>query len=554
MTTVTTLKLQDLKPSATNVREYDSTQIDQLAKSIDNVGVLQSLLVTPNGKGYEVVAGGRRLAALRKLKFKGDVPVQIVEGDNLVEASLSENLYRRPLEDHEIWRAIVAMNNDKAPTVKEARAIAKRMHFTADEVRQAGALAKCHPDLVQLYIDNQIQRGVLEAITVLPDQEDQLKLIEDLKAEKDGYFPAAYEVRRAVGFADYQVENKIEYLGGVAAAQKLGVKLTTDLFSDKVIVHNPTVLNAQYYQAVFKADEAKAKRIGNVMPLTVDEIEADGSLWEQTYVSKSYATEQDEERADEIAKTLREARWAKEGDDDWLSDDQFQALADEKDALEMVYEFDEGRKYGLHNGTFYIAAEQTEAQDEAAPRKETVVSLSTRAIDELRHARQTQMRRTIMTAARDTHTEALRAAFVLGRMIAHNHDPIKYSTHEVYCEDVPEAQWQTIKDPNAAWKLLTDMDEEARAKSIANVWTAMFTAQLEPSFATGLASELEEVPYILDDHEFSRYHKKELLKPIAEEMGIDAGVIDANTLKDCRKMLQEKATKLEWRPPEVRFK
>ena len=54
-----------LRPTGRNVRKTPRMSIPELAASIQRVGLLQNLIViaSANGEHYEVVAGGRRLAA-----------------------------------------------------------------------------------------------------------------------------------------------------------------------------------------------------------------------------------------------------------------------------------------------------------------------------------------------------------------------------------------------------------------------------------------------------------------------------------------------------------
>src|SRR5690349_20357886 len=63
---IETLPLSKLVPSPANVRKA-KTDIAGLAANIMAHGLLQTLQVCPNGETYEVVAGGRRLAALKLL-------------------------------------------------------------------------------------------------------------------------------------------------------------------------------------------------------------------------------------------------------------------------------------------------------------------------------------------------------------------------------------------------------------------------------------------------------------------------------------------------------
>ena len=84
--TLTTIPLSKLRRTSDNIRKTNATgDLEELAASISALGVLQNLTVRPVAKsgkmkaGFEVVAGGRRLAALkmlaRKKRIAGSYPV-----------------------------------------------------------------------------------------------------------------------------------------------------------------------------------------------------------------------------------------------------------------------------------------------------------------------------------------------------------------------------------------------------------------------------------------------------------------------------------------------
>jgi ParB family chromosome partitioning protein len=62
--TVQRIPLDALHAADDNVR-HDLGDVTELAASIESVGILEPLLVSPNAEGYVVVAGARRLAAAR---------------------------------------------------------------------------------------------------------------------------------------------------------------------------------------------------------------------------------------------------------------------------------------------------------------------------------------------------------------------------------------------------------------------------------------------------------------------------------------------------------
>ena len=94
-----------LRPTGRNVRKTPRMSIPELAASIQRVGLLQNLIVTPaaDGEYYEVVAGGRRLAALKLLAKKHriakdwDVPCLRVADGTARTASLTENVQREAM-------------------------------------------------------------------------------------------------------------------------------------------------------------------------------------------------------------------------------------------------------------------------------------------------------------------------------------------------------------------------------------------------------------------------------------------------------------------------
>jgi hypothetical protein len=107
------------RPTGRNVRKTPRMSIPELAASIQRVGLLQNLIViaAADGEHYEVVAGGRRLAALKLLAKKHriskewEVPCLLVADGTARTASLTENVQREamhPADQFEAFAALVA--------------------------------------------------------------------------------------------------------------------------------------------------------------------------------------------------------------------------------------------------------------------------------------------------------------------------------------------------------------------------------------------------------------------------------------------------------------
>lgn len=96
---ITYLNLDQIKPSPFQPREnFDNQHMQDLAQSIKEKGVIQPILVRPQGDYYEIIAGERRFRAAKLLNLK-EVPVIIrdIEERDSLELSLIENIQRQAL-------------------------------------------------------------------------------------------------------------------------------------------------------------------------------------------------------------------------------------------------------------------------------------------------------------------------------------------------------------------------------------------------------------------------------------------------------------------------
>ena len=93
-------------------RSFTEAGLDDLTASVRRHGVLQPLLVRPNGDGYVLIAGARRLRAA-KLAGCTTVPARVLELDDAAadEATIIENLHREdihPLDEGLSFQRLVA--------------------------------------------------------------------------------------------------------------------------------------------------------------------------------------------------------------------------------------------------------------------------------------------------------------------------------------------------------------------------------------------------------------------------------------------------------------
>ncbi|WP_162947825.1 ParB/Srx family N-terminal domain-containing protein, partial [Pseudomonas aeruginosa] len=109
--------------SKRNARKTPRLSIPELAASIERLGLLQNLIVipAPDGKHYEVVAGDRRLTALKLLAKKQriaadfEVPCLLVADASARTVSLAENLLREAMHPADQFEAFAALVKEGRP-------------------------------------------------------------------------------------------------------------------------------------------------------------------------------------------------------------------------------------------------------------------------------------------------------------------------------------------------------------------------------------------------------------------------------------------------------
>jgi ParB family chromosome partitioning protein len=101
--------------------------VEELAESIHAYGLLQPIVLRPFGEGYEVVAGHRRLAAVRTLGWS-DIPAVVRSADDgeAFLLTLVENLQRSDLSAREESRALETLVRERGWSTRQVAEAIKR--------------------------------------------------------------------------------------------------------------------------------------------------------------------------------------------------------------------------------------------------------------------------------------------------------------------------------------------------------------------------------------------------------------------------------------------
>lgn len=162
------LKLVD-RPNVIDRIDIDQDKIKELAESIEAQGLLQHPIFRPREGRYEVVAGDRRVLALKMLERK-TVKAVIVEMTDMeaAEARGTENLQRENLTVIEEAKIYYNLHINYKLTIPQ---IAKRMSTTAGTVKRRLDLLKMHSSLQDAMQKKQISYGVAEALWPIRDED-----------------------------------------------------------------------------------------------------------------------------------------------------------------------------------------------------------------------------------------------------------------------------------------------------------------------------------------------------------------------------------------------
>lgn len=221
------------RPTGRNVRKTPRMSIPELAASIQRVGLLQNLIVTAtaDGERYEVVAGGRRLAALkllakkRRINKEWDVPCLLVADGTARTASLTENVQREAMHPADQFEAFAALVAEGRPIED----IAADFSVSPLVVQRRLKLANVSPRLLADYR--------AEAVTL--DQLMALAITDDHAAQEAAYYDAPTWQRQPSALRDRLTEREIDAYRhplvrfvGLDTYEAAGGGLRHDLFAE----------------------------------------------------------------------------------------------------------------------------------------------------------------------------------------------------------------------------------------------------------------------------------------------------------------------------------
>lgn len=230
------IPLDQLVHSPSNVRKTAGGHaIRALATSIVEHGLLHNLTVLPRSDGtFEVIDGGRRLAALQQLAKKKAIELGfavpcLVRPDHgsATELSAAANAFTEPMHPADQCEAFKTMIEQDQASIAD---VAARFSVSELVVKQRLKLANVSPKLVELY---RAGKANLEQMQVLALSDDHAVQEKAWFGVKHDYERQAHSLRRALTNELIAPSDDRVRLVGLDVYEAAGGRVVRDLFAER---------------------------------------------------------------------------------------------------------------------------------------------------------------------------------------------------------------------------------------------------------------------------------------------------------------------------------
>jgi ParB family transcriptional regulator, chromosome partitioning protein len=169
------MDIELIKPNALQPRiKFGESGISELAQSIKTTGVLQPIVVVPDGSHYRIIVGERRWRAAQKAGLKR-IPaiVRTIPKEQELEVSLIENLQREELNSLEIANAYQRLVQELDLTQQD---VADKVGKDRTSVTNYLRLLKLPAEVQEKLANDKISMGHARALISVENAELQVAL------------------------------------------------------------------------------------------------------------------------------------------------------------------------------------------------------------------------------------------------------------------------------------------------------------------------------------------------------------------------------------------
>lgn len=184
-----TIPLKEIRVNPYQPRiTFDEDKLKELSSSIEEHGVFTPILVKKAIKGYELIAGERRVRAARMAGLI-DIPAMIVDftDEQMMEIALLENIQRENLSVIEEAKGYASLIERLQYTQEQ---LAKRVGKSREHIANTMRLLRLPEAVQQMVIDGKLSMGHVRALLSL--EPEQILMLAQ-KIIKDGLSVRAVE-------------------------------------------------------------------------------------------------------------------------------------------------------------------------------------------------------------------------------------------------------------------------------------------------------------------------------------------------------------------------
>lgn len=177
------IELSELRPNPYQPRKvFDAEALKELSASIKEHGVFQPIIIKKSIKGYEIIAGERRVRA-SKLAGLDKIPAIIRDftDEQMMEIALLENLQRENLTAIEEAYAYKAMIEKLSLTQDE---LSKKVGKSRSHLTNILGLLRLPKEVQQMIAESKLSMGHARALSKLEDEEKIKELANKIVNEK----------------------------------------------------------------------------------------------------------------------------------------------------------------------------------------------------------------------------------------------------------------------------------------------------------------------------------------------------------------------------------
>lgn len=211
--------VEQIEPNPHQPRQvFDHEGLEELIESIKIHGIIQPLVVTKKGSGYELIAGERRWRSSKILGL-ATVPVIVREASEQekMELALIENVQRKNLNPIEKAVAYQRLIDEFSLAQEEA---AEKLGVSRSAVANTIRFLELPEEIQRTLAREDITEGHAKVIAGLPGEKEQLALMKKIvqynftvrDAERERQKVSVAKPRKAKEPKDYETEEKEDIL------------------------------------------------------------------------------------------------------------------------------------------------------------------------------------------------------------------------------------------------------------------------------------------------------------------------------------------------------